>query len=97
MDPDIEVTNDPQSVIDGKDPQLKPAIAEVMAAMERKPRRPPFDRPTVLPSYRPTVCSLVPLPAPGRTTTAIRPSACATSNSDPRAASPTGRSMPGTA
>ncbi len=41
VDPDIEVTNDPQSVIDGKDPQLERAIAEVMAAMEREPRRLP--------------------------------------------------------
>jgi tricorn protease len=41
VDPDIEVTNDPQSVIDGKDPQLERAIAEVMAAMERDPKRLP--------------------------------------------------------
>jgi tricorn protease len=38
VDPDIEVTNDPQSVIDGRDPQLERAIAEVLAAMEREPR-----------------------------------------------------------
>jgi hypothetical protein len=38
VDPDIEVTNDPQSVIDGRDLQLERAIAEVMAAMEREPR-----------------------------------------------------------
>jgi tricorn protease len=41
VDPDIEVTNDPQSVIDGKDPQLERAIAEVLAAMEREPRQLP--------------------------------------------------------
>jgi tricorn protease len=41
VDPDIEVTNDPQSVIDGKDPQLERAIAEVRAAMDREPRKLP--------------------------------------------------------
>jgi tricorn protease len=41
VDPDIEVTNDPQSVIDGRDLQLERAIAEVMAAMEREPRKLP--------------------------------------------------------
>ena len=34
VDPDIEVDNDPQSVIAGKDPQLERAIAEVMAKLE---------------------------------------------------------------
>lgn len=41
VDPDIEVTNDPQSVIDGKDPQLERAIREVLAAIERDPKRLP--------------------------------------------------------
>ncbi|MBE0592085.1 MAG: PD40 domain-containing protein [Gemmatimonadales bacterium] len=41
VDPDIDVTNDPQSVIDGKDPQLERGIAEVLAAMERDPKRLP--------------------------------------------------------
>jgi tricorn protease len=42
--PDIEVTNDPASVIAGRDPQLERALQEVTAAMEREPRRLP-DRP----------------------------------------------------
>jgi len=41
VDPDIDVTNDPQSVIDGRDPQLERALAEVLAAMEREPRKLP--------------------------------------------------------
>jgi tricorn protease len=41
VDPDIEVTNDPQSVIDGRDLQLERAVAEVTAAMEREPRKLP--------------------------------------------------------
>lgn len=41
VDPDIEVDNDPASVIAGRDPQLDRAIAEVLAAMEREPRRLP--------------------------------------------------------
>ena len=39
--PDIEVENDPASVIAGKDPQLERAVAEVTKAMEREPRRLP--------------------------------------------------------
>ncbi len=34
VDPDIEVDNDPQSVIAGKDPQLERAITEVMAKLK---------------------------------------------------------------
>ena len=55
VDPDIEVDNDPASVIAGHDPQLERAIAEVLAAMEREPRklpkRPadPVKTPTALP------------------------------------------------
>ncbi len=45
VDPDIEVDNDPRSVIEGGDPQLERAIAEIMAAVEADPRplppRPP--------------------------------------------------------
>ena len=38
VDPDIEVENDPKSVIEGGDPQLERAITEVMAAVEADPR-----------------------------------------------------------
>jgi tricorn protease len=45
VDPDIEVENDPASVIAGRDPQLERAVAEILAAIERDPRtlpqRPP--------------------------------------------------------
>ena len=45
VDPDIEVENDPKSVIEGRDPQLERAIAEVMRRIEEDPRplpeRPP--------------------------------------------------------
>jgi tricorn protease len=41
VDPDIEVTNDPQSVINGRDPQLERGIAEVMRAMEKEPMKLP--------------------------------------------------------
>ncbi len=45
VDPDIEVENDPASVIDGGDPQLERAIAEILRAVEEDPRplppRPP--------------------------------------------------------
>ena len=36
--PDIEVDNDPKSVIEGRDPQLERAVAEILAAMERDPK-----------------------------------------------------------
>jgi tricorn protease len=36
VDPDIEVDNDPKSVIEGHDPQLERAIAEVMAKLKGK-------------------------------------------------------------
>ncbi|MCA1481945.1 S41 family peptidase, partial [Bradyrhizobium sp. NBAIM08] len=39
--PDIEVENDPASVIAGKDPQLDRAMAEVLKAMEANPRQLP--------------------------------------------------------
>lgn len=41
VDPDIEVDNDPQSVVNGRDPQLERAVAEVLAAIEREPRKLP--------------------------------------------------------
>ena len=45
VDPDIEVENDAQSVIDGKDPQLERAITEIQKAMAANPKvlpgRPP--------------------------------------------------------
>ena len=41
VDPDIEVENDPRSVIQGRDPQLERAVEEVMKKLK--------DRPTALP------------------------------------------------
>ncbi|MFZ0744431.1 MAG: S41 family peptidase [Terracidiphilus sp.] len=45
VDPDIEVENDPASVIDGRDPQLERAIAEIEKALQANPKilpsRPP--------------------------------------------------------
>lgn len=41
VDPDIEVENDPKSVIEGRDPQLERAVAEVMKKMESEPRHLP--------------------------------------------------------
>jgi tricorn protease len=41
VDPDIEVDNDPQSVIAGKDPQLERAIAEMMAKLKQPVKLPP--------------------------------------------------------
>ena len=41
VDPDIEVANDPASVIAGQDPQLERAIAEVLRAMAEEPRKLP--------------------------------------------------------
>ena len=38
VDPDIEVDNDPKSVIEGKDPQLERAVAEILDAIERDPK-----------------------------------------------------------
>jgi len=47
VDPDIEVDNDPQSVIAGKDPQLERAIAEVMAKLKTPVKLPPKPAPPV--------------------------------------------------
>lgn len=41
VEPDIEVDNDPASVLAGADPQLERGVAEILAAMERDPRRLP--------------------------------------------------------
>ena len=41
VDPDIEVENDPKSVIEGRDPQLERAVAEVMKKLKEKPVRLP--------------------------------------------------------
>jgi tricorn protease len=41
VEPDIEVENDPKSVIDGHDPQLERAVAEVMKKVREEPRRLP--------------------------------------------------------
>jgi len=41
VDPDIEVDNDPKSVLDGKDPQLERGIAEVMARLKSPVALPP--------------------------------------------------------
>jgi tricorn protease len=38
VDPDIQVENDPKSVIRGRDPQLERAIAEVMERIEKDPK-----------------------------------------------------------
>jgi tricorn protease len=40
VEPDIEVDNDPQSVISGRDPQLERAIAEVMAKLKQPVKLP---------------------------------------------------------
>lgn len=41
VDPDIYVENDPQSVIEGRDPQLERGIQEVLSMMAEKPMRLP--------------------------------------------------------
>jgi tricorn protease len=41
VDPDIEVDNDPKSVLEGKDPQLERGIAEVMARLKSPVKLPP--------------------------------------------------------
>lgn len=47
VDPDIEVDNDPQSVLAGKDPQLERAIAEVMAKLKSPVKLPGKPAPPV--------------------------------------------------
>jgi tricorn protease len=41
VDPDIEVDNDPKSVIEGRDPQLERGIAEVMTKLKSPVKLPP--------------------------------------------------------
>lgn len=57
VDPDIEVENDPKSVIDGKDPQLERAVAEIMKKLKEKPvKLPPRPAaPIKTPDARPDV------------------------------------------
>jgi tricorn protease len=45
VDPDIEVENDPASVISGRDPQLERAIAEIQKAMQANPKTLPLRPP----------------------------------------------------
>ena len=40
VDPDIEVDNDPKSLLEGKDPQLERGIAEIMARLRQPTRLP---------------------------------------------------------
>jgi tricorn protease len=40
VDPDIEVDNDPKSVLAGHDPQLERAITEIMAKLKQPTRLP---------------------------------------------------------
>lgn len=47
VDPDIEVDNDPQSVINGKDPQLERAITEIMNKLKTPVKLPPKPAPPV--------------------------------------------------
>ena len=41
VDPDIEVQNDPKSVIAGRDPQLERGVQEVLRLIRERPRRLP--------------------------------------------------------
>jgi tricorn protease len=47
VDPDIEVDNDPVSLINGKDPQLERAIVEVMARLKQPVKLPGKPAPPV--------------------------------------------------
>ncbi len=47
VDPDIEVDNDPQSVINGKDPQLERAITEITAKLKQPVKLPGKPAPPV--------------------------------------------------
>ena len=47
VDPDIEVDNDPMSVLAGKDPQLERAIAEIMAKLKQPVKLPAKPAPPV--------------------------------------------------
>jgi tricorn protease len=41
VEPDIEVENDPKSLIEGRDPQLERGVAEVMARIQKTPKKLP--------------------------------------------------------
>ncbi|HEX5081226.1 MAG TPA: S41 family peptidase [Blastocatellia bacterium] len=41
VDPDIEVENDPKSIIEGKDPQIERAVTEIMNRLKAQPVAPP--------------------------------------------------------
>jgi tricorn protease len=45
VDPDIEVDNDPASVIQGKDPQLERAVSELMQKLKDHPPTLPVRQP----------------------------------------------------
>jgi tricorn protease len=48
VDPDLEEENDPQSVINGRDPQLERGVAEILRMIQEHPRRlPPKPAPPV--------------------------------------------------
>ena len=54
VDPDIEVENDPKSLIEGKDPQLERAVAEIMKKLSRPVKLPARPAPPVkTPGARP--------------------------------------------
>jgi len=57
VDPDIEVENDPRSLIEGKDPQLERAVAEIMKKLKDHPvKLPPRPAaPIKTPDARPDV------------------------------------------
>ncbi|HUF78884.1 MAG TPA: S41 family peptidase, partial [Thermoanaerobaculia bacterium] len=41
VDPDIEVDNDPESLLEGRDPQLERAVEVILERIEADPRRLP--------------------------------------------------------
>jgi tricorn protease len=41
VDPDIEVENDPKSVLEGRDPQLERGVQEVLKMMTEEPMKLP--------------------------------------------------------
>ena len=56
VDPDIEVENDPKSLIEGKDPQLDRAVAEIMKKLTKPVKLPPRPAaPVKTPDARPDV------------------------------------------
>lgn len=58
VDPDIEVDNDPQSVIGGRDPQLERAVAEIMAKLKLPVKLPGKPAPPVKTIKRTTTTSV---------------------------------------